>query len=997
MIILQVNLQKSRAGFDLILKAAEDLGASVILASEPNIAKARKSKWYSNPRCNCALKVMKSNPFKSQIPTSGECFVRLDTEDITFYSVYLSYNDSRDTFERELLQLYNDIDSLINTKPNRAIMIGGDFNSKSAMWNSPTEDPRGRILSEWFASLELTILNRGSTPTFIRGESSSFIDITVCTENLSTSVKRWEVLLEENLSDHNSIVVEIDINSSTSTLPEQYPARGWRLQKDKVEPLKNRITEVMGQVDHTPSEAVKAIKSICDQVLPRRGASSKRRPVYWWNGEIDDIRKQCFYARRKLVRRNGSRNRTAEEIEALKKEYYSKKKHLRKAILQSQSRSWNKLCEDLNENIWGTGYKIVCKKFKALTTNKLTTQEKLEIADKLFPQHPLIDWQLDTVEPDDIPLFTMDELLQVCLEIPRGKAPGPDNISPEIIREFILTTPDFFLKVLNDQLKLSTFPDIWKRASLVLIQKEMKPSDVGKSYRPICLLDILGKVLEKLIKLRLELEINRSGGLSPLQFGFTSGKSTIDAMLEVKKIADDAKKRKKLCVLTMVDVKNAFNSTPWAGIIAELKSKNIPSYLVNMLSSYFHDRSIIIDNSKKETSCGVPQGSVLGAVLWNIYYDPILRVKLPQNTSCIAYADDLVLLTTGTIKDTLEMEISVALSKVNNWMRAKQLELAPQKTEVVMLVSSRAVNEITVEVAGVQTKSKASAKYLGVIFDQNMKMTTHIRNVSEKAEKVATNLGRLMPNVRGPKNCKRKLLGAVVYSTLFYAIPAWVDVLRFKKYRNRIEKVQRKVMLRQCRSYRTTSTVALQIISGSLPIELMAEERTELYKARKTGNNISEFKEILRESLLQKWQEKWNLETQKGQWTKELIRNIEPWVIRSYGEVNYELCQFLTGHGNFADYLHRMGISSSNTCRYCSEIDTPKHMVFHCPRWGSRREKCWSEIGAVPTPNNIVGQMMCSQKKWDTISSYITELFQAKNADIQRTLTSSEAGRNNLS
>lgn len=281
--VLQVNLQKSRAGFDLILKAAEDHDACLILAPEPKIAKASKTKWYTNSRSNCAIKVMKSNPLKTQSFSSGDCFVRLDTEHITFYSVYLSFNDPRDTFERELHQLYNNIDILKSTNTNRDILLGGDFNSKSVMWNSPTEDPRGRTLSEWFASLEMTILNRGNTPTFIRNDSRSFIDITVCTGNLSTNVTNWEVLLEENLSNHNTIVIDINSSTSTNNLPKSTSARTWRLHDDKVEAFQDKISEKLRNADETPEEAIKLIQAICNQVLPRQNPASKRKSVYWWN------------------------------------------------------------------------------------------------------------------------------------------------------------------------------------------------------------------------------------------------------------------------------------------------------------------------------------------------------------------------------------------------------------------------------------------------------------------------------------------------------------------------------------------------------------------------------------------------------------------------------------------------------------------------------------------------------------------------------------------
>ncbi|KAL1446848.1 hypothetical protein WDU94_005434 [Cyamophila willieti] len=195
-------------------------------------------------------------------------------------------------------------------------------------------------------------------------------------------------------------------------------------------------------------------------------------------------------------------------------------------------------------------------------------------------------------------------------------------------------------------------------------------------------------------------------------------------------------------------------------------------------------------------------------------------------------------------------------------------------------------------------------------------------------------------------------------------------------------------MLRQCRSYRTASTVSLQVISGTLPVELMAEERTSVYEARKTDVEIEVFKVELQENLMAKWQRKWDAERKKGQWTKVLISDIKSWVTRQHGDITYELCQFLTGHGNFGAYLYRMGISQDNKCRYCQEEDTPQHMVFHCVRWITQRTRCWAELGtAQQTPNSIVGTMLTSVESWNVISKYITETFKEKVTDIRRTLS----------
>lgn len=871
---------------------------------------------------------------------------------------------------------------------NNKKIITGDFNSKSFAWSSPVEDARGVILAEWLASLDLVVLNNGNTPTFIRNNITSYLDITACSQEIARKVLNWEVLTEENLSDHNTIKFEINIFNNMQQPQNQQVGNSpqmWIFQENKRDLLKDKISEATERTASTPTELINLLQCICEEVFPRKTANNKRKPSYWWNSEIAKKRKNCFALRRKLVRLNSSRSR--DEIESLRigREYHNLKKDLRRAILQSKSNAWKKLCLDLNDNVWGTGYRIVCKKLKLNTTKYLSTSKKLEEADKLFPQQHTEDWEREHVEESEIPPFCLDELLSVCTAIKNKKAPGPDGIVPEITKELIMTAPNFCLEMFNNLLKKGCFPDIWKIAKLVLIEKPMKPTDKNTSYRPICLLDGMGKVFERLLKKRLEDEIVNNGGLSPQQYGFIPGRSTVDAMLEVKKIAKDAKNKKKLCVMTAADVKNAFNSVPWKGILEELKNKNISKYLRNIMADYFTNRKILIDDTTQNMTCGAPQGSVLGALMWNIYYDPILRLKMPPNTRTIAYADDLVLLTIGERKINLELEINLAMIIVNNWMKTKNLQLAPQKTEMVMLISSRAVPKVTIEVEGVTINSKNSVRYLGVEFDKNLRMTAHIKIVSEKAERVAANLSRLMPNISGPNNSKRSMLASVVWSTLFYGIPVWLETANIAKYRNRIEKVQRKMMIRQCRSYRTVSTVALQVISGTPPVELMALERTRIYHASKENINLNEYKSQLKEELLEKWQTKWNDETVKGQWTKKLIKNIKPWVLRQHGDMTFELSQFFTGHGNIAGYLHRLKINDDDGCIYCNEPDTSEQMAFECSRWDIQRTSCWQQLGTPQNPSTIVEEMLKNKKSWSIISKFIIEIFQKKLADTRRT------------
>lgn len=268
--------------------------------------------------------------------------------------------------------------------------------------------------------------------------------------------------------------------------------------------------------------------------------------------------------------------------------------------------------------------------------------------------------------------------------------------------------------------------------------------------------------------------------------------------------------------------------------------------------------------------------------------------------------------------------------------------------------------------------------------EQGMKMRSHLKYTVEKSERTAGNLARLMPNVNGPDNEKRKILASVVYSSLLYGAPVWGDIVRWKKYINMLERVQRKVMLRLARAYRTTSTPALQVITGSLPVELMVEERVRLYELRQENFSKEEKREKedeFKRILFEKWKEKWGLELERAQWTKRLIRDIEKWRNRKHGYLTYELSQFLTGHGNFNTYLFRFKIKRSERCVYCGEKDTPEHTVLECEEFEEERERYRLETGDILSVENIVEKMLESEKKWKKISGLIGEIMKRKARD----------------
>lgn len=193
---------------------------------------------------------------------------------------------------------------------------------------------------------------------------------------------------------------------------------------------------------------------------------------------------------------------------------------------------------------------------------------------------------------------------------------------------------------------------------MVLLAKPKKTVDSPSTYRPICLIDTAGKLLEILIKNRLQKEIVENDMIQQNQYGFVKGRSTIDALEKVKEISSiikqKAHKNKEFALMILLHVKNAFNSAPLEGIITQLIKGNVSEYLLQLIESYFSQRYIILPNGEKgQITCGVPQGSVLGPTLWNVFYDQAVKLKMETGVQLIAYADDLAVVVTGRTLEQL--------------------------------------------------------------------------------------------------------------------------------------------------------------------------------------------------------------------------------------------------------------------------------------------------------------------------------------------------------
>lgn len=171
---------------------------------------------------------------------------------------------------------------------------------------------------------------------------------------------------------------------------------------------------------------------------------------------------------------------------------------------------------------------------------------------------------------------------------------------------------------------------------------------------------------------------------------------------------------------------------------------------------------------------GVPQGSVLGPLLWNLTFDSTLRIDREPGRQIICYADDTLIIATGKDVGVAAHRAGIQTARVLRQIKRLGLKVSERKTEAVIVHGRlKPYNLPNILVGNSRIKLGKSMKYLGIFIDSRWSFTDHFAYVESKVAKVTIVLGRLMPNLRGPGENKRQLFAKVVQSVLFYGAPVW--------------------------------------------------------------------------------------------------------------------------------------------------------------------------------------------------------------------------------
>jgi len=348
-------------------------------------------------------------------------------------------------------------------------------------------------------------------------------------------------------------------------------------------------------------------------------------------------------------------------------------------------------------------------------------------------------------------------------------------------------------QLFNLSLNSGMFPTLLKAATVVPIHKS-GDSSCTNNYRPISMLPILSKIFEKMMLRRLLSFVKSCGLLCDNQFGFRENHSTADALLEFLNIASDSLDDKCFLVSVFLDFSKAFDTVDHMVLLRKLDHMGVRGIMNDWFRSYLVGRTqrVVIGksiSSQCSIQRGVPQGSVLGPVLFLLYINDMHRCC--EKLKLIHFADDTTAICVRSDARVLVEDVNADLVNVKEWVNTNRLALNVDKTNYIVLSDSPLTDLPPIVISGTRVTRVSDCKFLGVHFDENLNFKIHVNDLCSRLSRAVGMLNRISGLVS--PMVKLKLYSSLIYSRVSYGITVWgrssvMNACRIDRILNRARK-----------------------------------------------------------------------------------------------------------------------------------------------------------------------------------------------------------------
>lgn len=758
----------------------------------------------------------------------------IDGSVISFVSMYLRPSVNLSAFDM------NKILSLLNSNK---FILGGDLNARHPSWGDVSTNANGRFLSDWLNNQPLVQLVPTKFPTRV-STCESFLDIFLTSASLNIEFNDLHPNFLSTLyfeSDHNAV----ELNLLSCDIVRNPPVEVFNFSKMDTElfniVLENNLASHILPNDRIvskfeinncisklgPAFDLAILASTPKVTIRKKGQLNLSPNILNFIKQKKHLRKmayRCSDPQRKITLKAIIRNLDTiiKELISLNEDrywcdFFKKIKMNNKTYKKIKNLCGLNKKSDLPDfiddsgivtsdniskvNLLADNFENVHKQNLNLGTIEFTNFVKNEISELRIAE-PILNFNDIFTADGESSLRNGEGILadgyknfitavDICFALKfknNKKSSGEDGISNFVLRK----TSPFFWKfcaiLFNHIFNLGFFPMSWKCAKIIPILKPNANSKNPKSYRPISLLSNISKLFEEFLLQKIKIHISDKNILKNYQFGFRNYHSTNHALMLLSDYVATNLNKQCATIAVSLDFEKAFDTAWIEGIIYKMfKIFGFEKNLCRILLNYLTDRSFYVYNRDqnsilKSILAGVPQGSLLGPVLYNI-----LLADIPDpdpNTLNLIYADDILILCSKPSMKIANNLVNQYLQSLFAYFNKWKLKLNINKCECTVfkgvkkyIFPSARKFIPSIQINGQILNYKDQLKYLGVILHSKFTFYRHIDFILNKAKKVFFSYTNLLKRAKDLQNqIKLNCYKQIIRPILSYAFPIWFSI-----------------------------------------------------------------------------------------------------------------------------------------------------------------------------------------------------------------------------